>query len=241
MWFMPCISRPHLDVGSGAPGYFGTGPTGWVSGTWRNPAGMATVSLARFCAVGGSQLISAACQGPGFPGAGRITTRIGRYVSGLTQMVSEILLPGRLVSLIASIPSTRCRPPRQVSAGDRGLDQLALALLIQADRYDRHLRRMRAEYAARRGVLVQALAQHAPGVRLTGLAAGFHAVAHLPVEIAEHDVIQAARSRSVGLYGMSTHRADHAPSPPQLALGFGNTSQRAIKTGVISDLLQTRQ
>ena len=28
---------------------------------------------------------------------------------GLTQMVSEIKLPGRLVSLIASIPSTLCR------------------------------------------------------------------------------------------------------------------------------------
>jgi hypothetical protein len=33
-------------------------------------------------------------------------------------------------------------------------------------------------------------------VRLTGLAAGFHAVVHLPADTAEQDVIQAARSRS---------------------------------------------
>ena len=78
-------------------------------------------------------------------------------------------------------------------------------------------------------------------MRLTGLAAGFHAVAHLPSGMAEQDVIREARSRSVGLYGMSTYRSDHSPDPPQLVLGFGNTSQRAIKTGIaaIGDLLDT--
>ena len=88
---------------------------------------------------------------------------------------------------------------------------------------------------------INALADHAPGVPLTGLAAGFHAVAHLPGGTAEQDVIRAARSRSVGLYGMSTCRADHAPGPPQLVLGFGNTSQRAIQTGiaVLGDILGT--
>jgi len=98
---------------------------------------------------------------------------------------------------------------------------------------------MRAEYAARRRVLVHALAEHAPGVRLTGLAAGFHAVAHLPADTAEQEVIQAARSRSVRLYGMSTWRADHALGPPQRVFGFGNTGQRAVQAGIalISDLL----
>lgn len=79
-------------------------------------------------------------------------------------------------------------------------------------------------------------------MRLTGLAAGFHAVAHLPAGTAEQDVIQQARSRSVGLYGMSTWRAGHAPRPPELVLGFGNTSQRAIKAGIAltGDLLDNR-
>jgi GntR family transcriptional regulator/MocR family aminotransferase len=101
---------------------------------------------------------------------------------------------------------------------------------------------MRAEYAARRDVLVHALTEHAPTVRLTGLAAGFHAVAHLPAEAAEQEVIREARSRSVGLYGMSRYRADHASGPPQLVLGFGNTSQRAIQTGIalVGDLLENR-
>jgi hypothetical protein len=40
---------------------------------------------------------------------------------------------------------------------------------------------------------------------------------------------------------MSACRADHAPGPPQLVLGFGNTSQRAIQTGiaVLGDILST--
>src|SRR6266545_3506940 len=124
-----------------------------------------------------------------------------------------VLAPERRLALIdwaASPPglaATLARTKQFTDRGSPGLDQLALALLIETGRYDRHLRRMRAEYAARREVLVQALAEHAPGVRLTGLAAGFHAVAHLPAGTAEQEVIQAARSRSVGLYGMSTESA----------------------------------
>ncbi len=126
--------------------------------------------------------------------------------------------------------------------GSPGISQLALATLIEAGRFDRHLRRMRSEYGARRRVLVQALAEHAPEVRLTGLAAGFHAVAHLPAGASEQAVIRTARARSVGLYGMSSYRADHSPEPAQLVLGFGNTSQRAIRAGitVLGSILNNR-
>lgn len=87
--------------------------------------------------------------------------------------------------------------------GSPGLDQLALARLIETARYDKHLRRMRAVYATRRAALAEALARHAPGVPLTGLAAGFHAVAHLPGTASEQAVVSAARQRSIGLLGMS--------------------------------------
>jgi len=158
--------------------------------------------------------------------------------------VSKSLAPALRLGWIASPPrlTENLTLAKQVAdRGSPGLDQLALALLIETGRFDRHLRRVRAEYAARRHILIQALAKHAPQVPLTGLAAGFHAVAHLPQGTAEQDVIQAARSRSVGLYGMSTYRADHASHPPQLVLGFGNTSQRAIQGGiaVLGDILST--
>jgi DNA-binding transcriptional MocR family regulator len=87
------------------------------------------------------------------------------------------------------------------------LDQLTLATLIESGRYDRHLRRMRAIYARRRDSLIAALRRHAPGVRLTGLAAGFHAVAHLPTARDERAVAAAARERLVGLH--PCHRTRH--------------------------------
>jgi GntR family transcriptional regulator/MocR family aminotransferase len=158
--------------------------------------------------------------------------------------VSKSLAPVLRLGWIASparLTEALTRAKQITDRGSPGLDQLALALLIESGRYDRHLRRMRAKYAGRRDVLIQALAEHAPAVPLTGLAAGFHAVAHLPPGTAEKEVIRAARSRSVGLYGMSTCRADNALSPPQLVLGFGNTSQPAIQTGiaVLGDILST--
>ncbi len=124
--------------------------------------------------------------------------------------------------------------------GSSGVDQLAVAALLESGRYDRHLRRMRATYGRRRGVLIDALGRHAPGIRLTGLAAGFHAVAHLPDSADEQAVVSAARQRSVGLYGMSLHRATGAVTPPQLVLGFGNTGERGIESGIraVADLLR---
>jgi GntR family transcriptional regulator/MocR family aminotransferase len=119
---------------------------------------------------------------------------------------------------------------------DRGsctLDQLALATLLTTGRYDRHLRRMRNVYAARRAALTDAFARHAPGVQLTGLAAGFHAVALLPPSADETAVIAAALERRVGLHGIRAYRANSdAAAPPALVMGFGNVRERAIEPAI---------
>jgi GntR family transcriptional regulator / MocR family aminotransferase len=144
-----------------------------------------------------------------------------------------LIAPDRLLE-----PLTRGK--RIADRGSPGIDQLALAILVESGRYDRHLRRARAEYAARREALVDALARHAPGLRVTGLAAGFHAVLHLPSEVDEDKVIEEAARRGVGLYGMAgMHQTTGIPTP-RLVLGFGNTGQRAIETGIaaVADLLR---
>ena len=124
--------------------------------------------------------------------------------------------------------------------GTSGLDQLALAALLRSGRYDRHLRKMRGVYARRRAALIEALERHAPAVKLTGLAAGFHAVAHLPEAADEDAVVAEALRRSVGLYGMAPFRATRGAAPPQLVLGFGLVSERAIEVGIaaVADLLR---
>jgi len=125
---------------------------------------------------------------------------------------------------------------------DRGsctIDQLALATLLTTGRYDRHLRRMRAVYAARRAALAGAFARHAPRVQLTGLAAGFQAVAPLPAGADETTVIVAARERRVGLHGIAGYRGNPDGAPPALVMGFGNVRERALEPAIaaIADLL----
>ncbi len=126
---------------------------------------------------------------------------------------------------------------------DRGsctLDQLALATLLTAGRYDRHLRRMRAVYSARRTALTGAFARHAPRIQLAGLAAGFHALAPLPPGADEIAVLAAARERRVGLHGIGAYRGDPGTAaPPALVLGFGNVRERAIEPAIaaVADLL----
>jgi GntR family transcriptional regulator/MocR family aminotransferase len=156
---------------------------------------------------------------------------------------SKALAPAVRLGWVLAPPSLADAVAAEKRISDRGsstLDQLAVAALLESGRYDRHLRRMRGIYASRRTVLIDALARHAPGVRLTGLAAGFHAVAHLPAGADEQAVVAAARQRSVGLYGMGSYRAIVAAAPPQLVIGFGHVSDRAIEPAVaaVADLLR---
>jgi GntR family transcriptional regulator/MocR family aminotransferase len=154
---------------------------------------------------------------------------------GPTLRLGWIVCPGRLVDAIGE-------EKEREDHGSPGLDQLALATLIESGRYDRQLRRMRALYAGRRRALVDALARHAPELELTGLAAGFHAVLRLPEGADEEEVVAAARERSVALYGMSRYRAGGETDPPMLVLGFGNLSESSIERGLaaVSDLLRGR-
>lgn len=123
--------------------------------------------------------------------------------------------------------------------GSPGIEQLALAKLIESGRFDQHLRRMRLVYSARRTALVRALAIHAEDVQLGGLAAGFHAVVHLRNGSSEREVVVNALSRSIGLYGMSDYRSSGDTNPAALILGFGNLTESSIAKGisVIGDLL----
>jgi GntR family transcriptional regulator/MocR family aminotransferase len=143
-----------------------------------------------------------------------------------------IVCPPRLSDAIAEAKELDDR-------GSPGLDQLALAVLIESGRYDKHLRQMRTAYAGKRQALIDALARHAPEVQLRGLAAGFHAVAHLPASLDELTVVSKARERSIGLYPMSRQRASGETRPPELILGFGDLTEQAIERGIatIADLL----
>ncbi len=81
-----------------------------------------------------------------------------------------LVLPARLVDAVADAKA-------RADAHTSSLEQLTLAEFITSGAYDRHVRRARLNYRRRRDRLIAALARRAPDVRLTGIAAGLHAVA----------------------------------------------------------------
>jgi GntR family transcriptional regulator/MocR family aminotransferase len=118
--------------------------------------------------------------------------------------------------------------------GTSVLDQLALADFLERGELDRHLRRMRPRYRARRDALIAALARELPRWRIgDGIAAGLHVVALLPGEVDEAAFLTAAAERGMRLHGLSWFRADpSAPAPPGLVLGFGNAGEPALARAV---------
>jgi GntR family transcriptional regulator / MocR family aminotransferase len=118
------------------------------------------------------------------------------------------------------------------------VEQLALADFLERGQLDRHLRRTRSVYRARRDALVAALERLLPDCAPAGVAAGLHLVVHLPAGTDEQAVLDAARSRGLGLAGISEHRVE--PGPPALLLGYGRLPEPAIDAavGVLADSLR---
>jgi GntR family transcriptional regulator / MocR family aminotransferase len=157
--------------------------------------------------------------------------------------VSKALAPAVRLGWVHAPSALASAVAAEKEMSDRGsctLDQLALATLLTTGRYDRHLRRMRTVYAGRRTALTDAFARNAPRVQLTGLAAGFQAVALLPPGTDEMAVIAASLERRVGLHGIGAFRGQpDTAAPPALVMGFGNVRERAIEPAIaaVSDLL----
>ncbi|SNS24924.1 GntR family transcriptional regulator / MocR family aminotransferase [Streptosporangium subroseum] len=95
------------------------------------------------------------------------------------------------------------------------LEQLTLAEFIASGAYDRHVRSMRLRYRRRRDQLVAALARRAPGVQVTGMAAGLQAVLELP-RGTEHSVVEAAARQGLAVSGMTQFRHETADSGRRL-------------------------
>jgi len=112
------------------------------------------------------------------------------------------------------------------------LDQLTLARFIESGGYDRQIRQSRLMYRRRRDRLIAALHRQVPAVRLTGIAAGLHALAELPDQKSESDVIARAARHGVAVEGLGGYTASGHERGPALVVGYGRPADHAFTTAV---------
>ncbi|RMI43407.1 MocR-like pyridoxine biosynthesis transcription factor PdxR [Streptomyces triticirhizae] len=133
-----------------------------------------------------------------------------------------MVLPPWLVDEVVA-----AKGPREIWSS--AVDQLALADFVACGAYDRHLRRMRPHYRRRRDQLVGTLAERAPHIRVSGIAAGLHAVLELP-ENTEATALRAARRRGLALDGLGPYRHPDTTMPRRegLVIGYGTPPDHAF-------------
>ncbi|GAB2861072.1 PLP-dependent aminotransferase family protein [Streptomyces deserti] len=134
---------------------------------------------------------------------------------------SKSLAPGLRLGWMVLPPSLVREVARLGGGRSPGvLDQLTLAEFLTSGAYDRHVRAARLRYRRRRDALVAALATRAPEVRVGGIAAGLHAVLHLPPGT-EQSVVRAATWQGLAVHGLSGYRHPSAAVDPVDALVVG--------------------
>jgi GntR family transcriptional regulator / MocR family aminotransferase len=116
--------------------------------------------------------------------------------------------------------------------GSARIEQYAFADFLGRGELDRHLRRMRVHYRARRDALLDALAEALPEAAVRGIAAGLHATVQLPDGDDEEAIMREARRRRIEVTTMGDYRMSPGTHPPTLLLGYAQIPEAAIRPGV---------
>ncbi|GAA2664494.1 PLP-dependent aminotransferase family protein [Streptomyces lunalinharesii] len=142
-----------------------------------------------------------------------------------------MVVPDRLIDRVLEVKATG-----EWQSGS--LDQLTLAEFLASGAYDRHLRGMRLRYRRRRDELVAALAEAAPHVHVSGIAAGLHAVLELPSGT-EQSIVQAARWQGLAVHGLRefTDPAFPAAARDALVIAYGRPPDHSF-AAVLDALLR---
>jgi GntR family transcriptional regulator / MocR family aminotransferase len=158
------------------------------------------------------------------------------YLGTTAKTLTPALGVGWLVArpdLISRLADTR------ENLGDRASEaaQRALLAMIETGDLDRHVRRMRREYARRRDAIVSALGDPAVPGTLRGDTAGLHVVLELH-RGSEDETAAAALARGVKVHTLRRYFAGPATAQG-LVLGYGGLSlaQVATAAAVLRDVL----
>jgi GntR family transcriptional regulator / MocR family aminotransferase len=148
--------------------------------------------------------------------------------------VGGLVPPPELVDRLAPLrPRLGVRIPEPV--------QHAVLALLRSGDLERHVRKMRLEYARRRAALVEGLTHAGPHVgtpaaaggdrvpfRLLGDTAGMHVVLELPHGYPAARLVAAAAERGVAVYSLDRYFAG-PPAMSALILGYGTATLPQVR------------
>ena len=135
-----------------------------------------------------------------------------------------LLVPPRLVVPLAAAKEASDR-------GSASIEQLAFADFLARGDFDRHLRRMRPVYRARRDALLAAIRDLMPDLRPVGASAGLHVLAWLPPGADEAAIVTAAAAEGIAIDGLTPYR-QRSRGPGGLVFGYGAITEAQIPEGV---------
>ena len=148
-----------------------------------------------------------------------------------------IVVPPRLLEPIVSLRSAE---DVHVSA----LEQVALCEMLRSGAYERHVRRMRARYRARRDRVLEMLAERAPALVPVGISAGLGLLLELPEGgPSASQLIERAARRSIELHPLAPGYADGRAPRDGIVLGYGALPEHDFEAGLnalgelLSDML----
>jgi GntR family transcriptional regulator/MocR family aminotransferase len=157
----------------------------------------------------------------------------GRIVYAGT--ASKTLAPALRLGWLVVPPRLLHRAMREQALTDIGcprIEQHAFADFLARGELDRHLRRMRARYRARRDALVSAIAEFMPESQVCGIAAGLHAAIELPSHFNERKVVAEAAKRGVAVTAMGEYAISARRTAPTLLLGYARYPEDVVRSGV---------
>jgi GntR family transcriptional regulator / MocR family aminotransferase len=140
--------------------------------------------------------------------------------------IGWLVLPAHLTEAVVSAKITADR-------GSATLEQLAFADFLNRGEFDRHTRRMRPIYRARRQALLTALRHHLPDARPAGIAAGLHLLVWLPPDLNEQEVAKAAADLGVFVQPVGPYRlSSDSGANGGLVLGYSVLTEQSIAEGI---------